>query len=40
MSQTIFIRPQTRKRTDGIKEKNSYFFMPFKYSAYRKVPFW
>ncbi len=22
MSQTIFIRPQTRKRTDGIKEKN------------------
>lgn len=26
MSQTIFIRPQTRKRTDGIKEKNSYFY--------------
>ena len=28
MSQTIFIRPQTRKRTDGIKEKNSYFLCP------------
>ena len=26
MSQTIFIRPQTRKRTDGIKEKNSFFY--------------
>lgn len=38
MSQTIFIRPQTRKRTDGIKEQ--LFFMPFKYSAYRKMPFW
>lgn len=28
ISQTIFIRPQTRKRTDGIKEKNSYFLCP------------
>lgn len=28
MSQTIFIRPQTRKCTDGIKEKNSYFLCP------------
>lgn len=28
MSQKIFIRPQTRKRTDGIKEKNSYFLCP------------
>lgn len=40
MSQKIFIRPQTRKRTDAIKEKNSLFFMPFKYRAYRKVSFW
>ena len=28
MSQKIFIRPQTRKRTDAIKEKNSYFLCP------------
>lgn len=28
MSQKIFIRPQARKRTDGIKEKNSYFLCP------------
>ena len=28
MSQKNFIRPQTRKRTDAIKEKNSYFLCP------------